>query len=60
MVLTTGPILAHVDMTKPFILDLDASAYRIGAVLQQYAGDHDRNQRLYSITYESKKLIPME
>ena len=52
--LTTAPVLAHVDMAKPFILDPDSSAYRIGAVLQQYAEDRNGKQRLHPIAYESK------
>ncbi|HTS08815.1 MAG TPA: reverse transcriptase domain-containing protein [Candidatus Eisenbacteria bacterium] len=58
--LTTAPVLAHADMAKPFILDPDSSAYRIGAVLQQYAEDLDGKQRLHPIAYESKKLTPTE
>jgi len=31
--LTMAPVLLDTDMTKPFILDPDSSAYRIGTVL---------------------------
>jgi len=55
-----APVLAHVDMAKPFILDPDSSAYRIGPVLQQYAEDRDGKQRLHPIAFESKKLTPTE
>jgi len=60
MALTTVPALAYADMTKPFILDPDSLAYRISAVLQQYAENHDEKQRLHPIAYEFKKLTPTE
>ena len=58
--LTSSPVLIHPDMTKPFILDPDASQFRIGAVLQQYSTDPDGKQRLHPVAYESKKLTPTE
>jgi RNase H-like domain found in reverse transcriptase/Reverse transcriptase (RNA-dependent DNA polymerase) len=58
--LTTSPVLKHVDMSKSFILDPDASQFRIGAVLQQYFEDPDGKQRLHPVAFESKKLTPTE
>jgi transposase InsO family protein len=58
--ITTSPVLIHVDMSKPFVLDPDSSQFRIGAVLQQYSEDPDGKQRLHPVAFESKKLTPTE
>jgi hypothetical protein len=47
VVMTTCPVLALIDFTRPFVFECDASGECIGAVMMQ--------QR-HSITYESKKL----
>jgi RNase H-like domain found in reverse transcriptase len=47
-------------MSKPFILDPDASQFRIGTILQQYFEDPYGKQRLHPVAYESKKLTPTE
>ena len=46
--LTSAPILAHPDFSKPFVLDTDASNFAMGAVLSQV---HDGKERV--IAYAS-------
>lgn len=53
--LTTAPILAIPDFTKPFLVRCDASTYAIGQVLCQGEGKDER-----VIAYESRKLSPAE
>jgi transposase InsO family protein len=53
--LTTAPLLILPDPNLPFHLNVDASAYAIGAVLMQ-----DQGQGLQPIAYESRKLSPAE
>lgn len=53
--LTTAPILAYPDPTKPFILDTDASDQGIGAVLSQLHGDQER-----VVAYASRSLSRSE
>ena len=53
--LTTAPVLASPDFTKPFIVNCDSSKHAIGAVLMQGGG---QDQRV--IAYESRKLTPPE
>ena len=43
MKLTTSPILVYPDLTKPFILDTDASNHSLGAVLSQV---HDGKEKV--------------
>ncbi len=50
------PVLTKADISKPFILDTDASASHVCAVLMQY----DNNKKLKVIAYFSKKLKPTE
>ena len=54
--LTSAPILAHPDYSKEFILDTDASAVGIGAVLSQVQSDG--NER--PIAYASRTLSKPE
>ena len=38
-VFTSAPILAHVDPTKPFIIEADASDFALGSILSQQGDD---------------------
>ena len=51
MKLTTPPILAFPDFSKPFILDTDASNLSIGAALSQL---HEGKERV--VYYDSRLL----
>jgi ribonuclease HI len=54
--LTTAPILAHPDYTKPVIVHTDASTTGLGVVLSQ----KDNGQKEYPIVYLSRTLSPAE
>ena len=53
--LTQAPVLSKADLTKEFILETDASATHVGAVLMQYEGTTP-----HVIGFFSKKLRPAE
>ena len=53
--LTSAPVLAYADFSKPFILDIDASFEGLGAVLSQ---EQDGGRR--PIAYASRGLRPTE
>lgn len=53
--LTTAPVLAYVDFSQPFILEVDASYGGLGAVLSQ---EHEGKVR--PIAYASRSLRPTE
>lgn len=53
--LTTAPILAFADYTKPFVLHIDASGTGLGAVLYQ-----KQDGKLKVISYASRGLNPAE
>ena len=55
MKLTTSPILVYPDLTKPFILDTDASNHSVGAVLSQV---HDGKEKV--VCYDSRLLSKEE
>jgi hypothetical protein len=52
---TTYPVLCNPDHNKQFVLDTDASAYAVGAILQQEYGD-----ALLPIAFHSRSLSPAE
>lgn len=54
-VLSTAPLLGYADFTIPFIVETDASAHGLGAVLSQ-----NQNGRIVVIAYASRTLRPNE
>ena len=54
--LTSAPILAYPDYSKPFILETDASLKGLGAVLSQHSDDNT----VRVIAYASRSLRPGE
>ena len=54
--LTTAPILAYPDYSKPFLLEMDASLKGLGAVLSQKSDD----DTVRVIAYASRSLRPGE
>ncbi|KAK3560231.1 hypothetical protein QTP86_002178, partial [Hemibagrus guttatus] len=53
----TAPTLVHADPTWPFVVEVDASALGVGAVLSQRRGE---TPVLHPCAYFSKKLSPVE
>ena len=53
---TTAPILAHYDISKPAVVETDASDYAIGAILSQ----RDESGILHPIAFDSRKFAPAE
>ena len=53
---TTAPILAHVDPTKRFILEADASDFALGSVLSQTGDDG----QLHPVAFHSRKFEAAE
>ena len=54
--LTSAPILAYPDYSKPFILETDASLKGLGAVLSQKGDDNE----IHVVAYASRSLRPSE
>ena len=52
----TAPVLAFADYSKPFLLEMDASKSRQGAVLSQKQVDG----QYHPVTYASRALMPHE
>ncbi|KAK3548091.1 hypothetical protein QTP70_004519 [Hemibagrus guttatus] len=53
----TAPTLLHADPTRPFVVEVDASALGVGAVLSQRRGE---TPVLHPCAYFSKELSPAE
>ncbi|KAK3551711.1 hypothetical protein QTP70_022574, partial [Hemibagrus guttatus] len=54
---TTAPLLAHPNPELPFIVEVDASTTRVGAVLSQQQGNP---RKLHPCAFFSRKLSPAE
>ncbi|XP_068089242.1 vomeronasal type-2 receptor 26-like [Hyperolius riggenbachi] len=53
----SAPILRHVDVTLPFMVEVDASEIRVGAVLSQRSGLQDKT---HPCAYFSRRFSPAE
>jgi hypothetical protein len=53
---TSAPILIHVDSSKPFFLETDASDFVLGSILSQYGKDG----QFHPIAYHSRKFSAAE
>jgi len=51
-----APILANFDVTRPIIIESDASDFAIGAILSQ----RDTENRLHPVAFHSRKFTPAE
>jgi len=56
MAFTFAPILIHPDPTEPFIVEMDASDFALGAILSQFGIDG----LLYLVVFYSRKLTSAE
>lgn len=54
---TTAPVLAHPDPSLPFIIEVDVSEVRVGAVLSQHTGTPPK---LRPCAFYSKQLSPAQ
>ena len=55
-----GPILLQPDFTKKFYLQVDTSAYGVGAVLSQKGDNMARKSQLQPIAFYSATFTPTE
>jgi RNase H-like domain found in reverse transcriptase len=55
-IITSNPVLYHPNYDKPFVLEVDASQYAVGAILQQV----DDQGKLHPVGYFSKALTDAE
>ena len=53
---TSAPILVHVDLEKPFIIEVDTFDFALGSVVSQIAHD----EKLHPIAFHSRKFEPVE
>jgi hypothetical protein len=56
MAFTSAPILIHLDPTKPFIVEMDASNFALGTILSQFGIDG----LLHPVAFYSRKLTNAE
>ena len=54
---SSAPVLAHPDETKPYRLETDASGYAYGGVLSQ---KQDKDRRFHPLGFMSKSMTPAE
>ena len=57
---SSAPLLTHYDPKLPLLVETDASAFAIGAVLSQQRTDVGPTAHWHPIAYYSRKLIPAE
>ena len=53
---TSAPILVHVNLEKPFIIEADASDFALGSVLSQIGDD----EKLHPVAFHSRKFESAE
>ena len=53
---TSAPVLAHVDLQKPFIIEADASDFALGSILSQQGDD----EKLHPVAFHSRKFDTAE
>jgi len=51
-----APLLTHIDVQRPVLIETDASDFAIGAILSQ----RDDKGRLHPVAFHSRKFQPAE